>query len=70
MHNLWEGPLERKFTRDVTSNSEPISEAACFCVEIFKALDPETEKSLVLNEMKKRIKEQNDFYREYPDWKK
>lgn len=70
MHNLWAGPLGRKFTRDVASNGEPISEAACFYVDVYKVLDSDTDKSLVLNEMKKRIKSYNDFYREHPNWKK
>lgn len=61
MHNVWEGVIQRKFTRDVASDGEPITEAARLCVDVYKVLDPETDKSLVLNEMKRRIKKHNEF---------
>lgn len=70
MHNVWLGIIQRKFTRDVASDGEPITEAARFCVDIYKVLDPETDKSLVLNEMKRRIKDHNDFLKITGDWNK
>lgn len=70
MHNVWLGIIQRKFTRDVASDGEPITEAARFCVDIYKVLDPETEKSLVINEMKRRIKDHNDFLKMTGNWNK
>jgi len=70
MHMVWLGIIQRQFTRDVAADGEPITEAARFCVDIYKFLDPETPKSLVLNEMKRRIKDHNDFLKVTGDWNK
>ncbi|MBI1220497.1 MAG: hypothetical protein GC186_18355 [Rhodobacteraceae bacterium] len=53
---IWEEVLKRPFTRDATSRGEPITEAARFCVEAYKPLDPALPASRVLNEMKLCIK--------------
>lgn len=70
MHGIWAGPLGRKFTRYVDSTGAPVTDAARFCVTTYNILDPDTETSLILNEMKKEIKAYNDFHRDNPDWKK
>ena len=70
MFYIWVGIIQKPFTRDVASDGEPITEAARFCVEVYKFLDPETPKSLVLNEMKRRIKDHNDFLKITGDWNK
>tara|TARA_R110000850_G_scaffold88316_8_gene189729 strand:+ start:1426 stop:2121 length:696 start_codon:yes stop_codon:yes gene_type:complete len=57
--NIWAQYLKRPFTRDLTSDGQPISLAARFCVEAYHCLDPLTPTSRVLNEMKKRIQLQN-----------
>ncbi len=49
---IWTEVLNRKFSRDVTADGSPISEAACFCVASFQYISPETPQSRVLNEMK------------------
>lgn len=70
VHGIWVSTLGRKFTRYVDSTGSPVTDAARFCVATYKILDPNTEISLILNEMKKEIKAYNDFHKDHPDWKK
>ncbi|MBL4874302.1 MAG: hypothetical protein JKY41_13185 [Rhodobacteraceae bacterium] len=53
MSNMWRITLERPFTF-ADYKGEPISGAACFCVNVYEHLSPETPVSRVLREMKKR----------------
>jgi hypothetical protein len=57
IRNLWVDFLNRRFTRDVTNEGQPISEAARFCVRACQLVDPKTPPSRILNEMKKIITE-------------
>jgi len=52
IQRLWQVHLQRKFTRDVDAHGAPITDAACFCVEVFRQMEPQTPRSRVLNEMK------------------
>lgn len=56
----WTKTLGRKFTRDVTSEGVPISEAARFCVSAFEKVCSDTPPSRVLNEMKHCIKDKRN----------
>lgn len=69
MRNIWYRPLDRPFTVD-ENKGEPRSEAAYFCTEIYAHLAPETPKSLVMHEMKKRIAEEKELLIRFPHWKK
>lgn len=53
---LWTQSMGRPFTRDMTAEGEPISEAARFCVAAFGRLSPGTPKHTILNAMKSCIK--------------
>ena len=53
---LWTETLGRPFTRDMTAEGEPISDAARFCVSAFGKVSPGTPRHSVLNAMKKHIK--------------
>lgn len=57
MELLWSKMLGRPFRRDTTPEGAPISEAALFCVEAARKVSPDTPASRVLNEMKKRIRD-------------
>lgn len=61
IRSFWVRDLERSFTRDFTNNSEPISEAARFCVEAYKIIKPATPNSEIQQAMKKHIAELNDW---------
>lgn len=52
---IWEDILGRPFTRDVTNDGMPISEAAQFCVSAFTHIDSKVIPSRILNEMKHEI---------------
>jgi hypothetical protein len=52
---IWTELLGRPFTRDVTDAGEPITEAARFCVDTFKALAPRAPQSRILTVMKEHI---------------
>lgn len=69
MRNIWYRPLDRPFTVD-ENKGEPRSEAAYFCVEVYAHLAPETPKSLVMHEMKKRIAKDKEVRIEISNWKK
>lgn len=56
MEALWTQSLGRPFTRDMTPEGEPISEAARFCVAAFGRLSPGTPRHSILNAMKSYIK--------------
>jgi hypothetical protein len=53
---FWTETLGRSFTREVSANGEPLSQAARFCVAAFKPVGPKTPPSRVINEMKHCIK--------------
>ena len=57
MLTLCTSTLEAPFTRD-EKRGEPISAAACFCVDAFAVLSPTTKSTLVLTAMKDAITEQ------------
>lgn len=59
MRQLVERTLHVPFTRDVALGNEPISPAACFCVNAFAIISPETPRSRVLNALKYEITEHN-----------
>ncbi|MCK4861599.1 MAG: hypothetical protein KAS85_06780 [Rhodobacteraceae bacterium] len=69
MRNIWYKPLDRPFTVQ-GDKGEPISIAAQFCVEVYAHLAPETTKSRVMNEMKKRMAEEKALLIKFPHWKK
>lgn len=56
IESLWTHTLGRPFTRDMTSDGTPISDAARFCVMAFHHVSPNTPAHSVLNAMKTRIK--------------
>lgn len=60
MDRYWTRTLGRKFTRDVTSDGVPISEAARFCVSAFEKVCPDTPSSRVLNEMRHCIRDKRN----------
>lgn len=68
MRNLWYSPLDRPFTVD-EYKGEPRSEAAYFCVEVYAHLAPETSRSLVMREMKKRKAREKELLIRFPHWK-
>jgi hypothetical protein len=54
---LWDKSTNRAFTRDVTSTGEPITNAARFCAEAFRIVDPSVPTSRVMRELKDCIRE-------------
>lgn len=54
---IWKDFTSREFTRWVTNDGQPISQASQFCTEAFKPVSPETQSTRVHNAMKKYIKE-------------
>ena len=61
LHEFWEKTVGCEFTRDATSDGQPISEAARFCVQVCGEMSPNTPKSRVLNAMKKQIKQHREM---------
>ncbi|MES0826111.1 hypothetical protein [Ruegeria sp. SCP11] len=55
--DLWDGTTSQAFTRDVTSTGEPITNAARFCAEAFRSIDPSIPTSRVMRELKDCIRE-------------
>jgi hypothetical protein len=66
IQHMWERVLNRSFTRDVDAYGEPISEAACFCVGVYRQMHPNTPRSRVLNEMKIAIQTRRSEQEEFP----
>ncbi|PCJ91183.1 MAG: hypothetical protein COA50_16780 [Flavobacteriaceae bacterium] len=64
LSNIWRVTLDRPFTIE-EHKGEPISNAACFFVEIYEYLSPETPKSRVLTEMRKRKVEEKQLRIEF-----
>ncbi|SDE64713.1 hypothetical protein [Rhodospira trueperi] len=55
MRNLWENILCRRFTVDY-EGSDPVSDAAAFCVDALQSVDPDVRSSSVITALRKTVK--------------
>jgi hypothetical protein len=53
-HSIWSAFTDKAFTPK-RHKGEPATEAAAFCVETLKSVDPKVPASAVMNEMEKRL---------------
>jgi len=53
--DMWTNQLGRPFTRDATTDGEPLTHAAQFCITTFTYISPSTSSTKIINGMKKHI---------------